>query len=144
MRAPVWGGFYLRNWVVQQSVRMIPWRMIEGTTFQLAVLRVLGARIGQRVYIQRGVDLSRGGWDLLEIGDDVTIGRDAELRLVILDKGEIVIGPVTRGYPCRCGGSRGDGSGLVFECLVITDGGSDNSPRGTMGRHSGKSGRSRA
>ena len=97
MRAPVWGGFYLRNWVVQQSVRMIPWRMIEGTTFQLAVLRVLGARIGQRVYIQRGVDLSRGGWDLLEIGDDVTIGRDAALRLVILDKGEIVIGPVTLG-----------------------------------------------
>ena len=97
MRAPVWGGFYLRNWVVQQSVRMIPWRMIEGTTFQLAVLRALGARIGQRVYIQRGVDLSRGGWDLLEIGDDVTIGRDAALRLVILDKGEIVIGPVTLG-----------------------------------------------
>jgi non-ribosomal peptide synthetase-like protein len=41
------------------------------------------------------VDLLRGGWDLLHIGDDVTVGCDAFIRLVDLDDGEVVVGPVT-------------------------------------------------
>ena len=45
--------------------------------FLPAVLRALGARVGRRVHIHRGVDLARGGWDLLEIGDDVTLAQDA-------------------------------------------------------------------
>ena len=95
MRAPVWSGFYLRNWIVQQAVRLVPWRTLEGTVFQHHALRALGARIGRGVHIHRGVDLLRGGWDLLDIGDDVTIGQDAAVRLVELDGGEIVVGPVT-------------------------------------------------
>jgi hypothetical protein len=47
------------------------------------------------VHIHRGVDLKQGGWDLLDLGDDVTISQDAELGLVDLDDGQIVIGPVT-------------------------------------------------
>jgi non-ribosomal peptide synthetase-like protein len=43
------------------------------------------------------VDLDNGGWDLLEIGDDATVGRDATLGLVELENGEIVVGPVTIG-----------------------------------------------
>jgi non-ribosomal peptide synthetase-like protein len=100
LRAPVWGGFYVRNWIVQQAVRLIPWMLLEGTIFQSVVLRALGARIGKRVHIHRGVHLIHGGWDLLEIGDDVTISRDASLRLVDLDNGEIVLGSVTIGSGC--------------------------------------------
>lgn len=94
-RAPVWGSFYVRNWLVQQAVRLVPWRMLAGTVFQQTALRALGARIGRRVHIHRGVDLQRGGWDLLEIADEVTISQDAAIRLVELDEGEIVVGPVT-------------------------------------------------
>ena len=97
LRAPVWGGFYLRSWIVQQMVRLIPWRILEGTVYQQHALRALGARIGRRVHIHRGVNLLQGGWDLLEIGDDVTLSQDAAVRLVDLETGEIVIGPVSLG-----------------------------------------------
>ncbi len=96
-RSPVWSGFYLRHWIVRQAARWIPWGTLEGTTYRLTVLRFLGARIGERVDIDRGVDLSQGGWDLLEIGDDVTIGRDASVRVVELDDGDVVIAPVRLG-----------------------------------------------
>ena len=97
LRAPVWGSFYVRNWVVQQTARIIPWRLLQGTVFQIAALRALGARIGCRVHIHRGVNLLQGGWDLLEIGDDVTLSQDAAIRLVDLDDGHVIVGPVSLG-----------------------------------------------
>lgn len=97
MRAPVWGPFYLRHWIVQQTVRLLPWRTLEGTVAQQMILRGLGARIGARVHIHRGVDLRRGGWDLLEIGDDATLSQEAMLRLTELDRGHLVVAPITIG-----------------------------------------------
>jgi non-ribosomal peptide synthetase-like protein len=94
---PVWGTFFVRNWMVQRVARGIPWWLIEGTEFQIAALRALGARIGRRVHIHRGVHLRQGGWDLLEIGDDVTIAQDASLGLVELDAGHIVVAPISLG-----------------------------------------------
>ncbi|HEX4858237.1 MAG TPA: hypothetical protein VFV17_04400, partial [Usitatibacteraceae bacterium] len=49
------------------------------------------------VHLHRGVNLLRGGWDLLEIGDDVTLNHSAALQLVDLDDGRIVFAPVTLG-----------------------------------------------
>ncbi|MEG3144908.1 amino acid adenylation domain-containing protein [Sphingomonas sp. RT2P30] len=95
VRTPVWSTLYLRHWVVLQAVRLVPWSLLQGTVFQQAVLRALGARIGRRVHIHRGVDLRRGGWDLLDIADDVSIGQDAIIGLVELDRGDIVIGSIT-------------------------------------------------
>ncbi len=100
LRAPVWGGFYMRNWIVQKTVRLVPWGLIEGTEFQMDALRALGARIGQRVHLHRGVDLLRGGWDLLEIGDDVSVGQDVALGLVEYEAGQILIGKVSLGNGC--------------------------------------------
>ncbi|MBI1764686.1 MAG: amino acid adenylation domain-containing protein [Acidobacteria bacterium] len=97
LRAPVWGGFYVRNWIVQQAVRVIPWTMLEGTVFYNSALRALGARIGARVHIHRNVNLREGGWDLLDIGDDVTLSQEASLRLVDLEDGDIVVGPIQIG-----------------------------------------------
>jgi non-ribosomal peptide synthetase-like protein len=94
---PVWSSFYVRNWMVHQVARAIPWWFIEGTEFQLAALRALGARIGQRVHLHRGVQLTGGGWDLLEIGDDVSVAQDASLGLVELDEGHVVVGGISLG-----------------------------------------------
>ncbi len=94
-RSPIWSGFYIRHWIVQQTARLVPWRLIEGTTVQQIILRALGVRIGARVYIHRRVDLWRGGWDLLTIGDDVTLSQEVMLRLVELDRGDIVVGSIT-------------------------------------------------
>ncbi len=97
VREPVWGSFYIRHWIVQQAVHLIPWRILEGTVFQHLVLRLLGAKIGKRVHIHRGVNLLHGGWDLLDIGDDVTLSREAFLRPVEYEGGQIVVGPITIG-----------------------------------------------
>ena len=97
IRAPVWGSFYIRNWMVQHAVRLVPWSALSGTVFQNAALRLLGARIGHRVHIHRGVNLLQGGWDLLEIGDDVTLSQEASIRLVELCAGEVIVLPVSLG-----------------------------------------------
>jgi non-ribosomal peptide synthetase-like protein len=93
-RAPVWGAFYTRHWIVVSTAQSIPWRWIEGTPVLPFVLRTLGARVGRRVYIHRGVDLQRGGWDLLSIGDGVTLAQDSAVRLVEFEDGQMVVGPV--------------------------------------------------
>ncbi|HEX4609892.1 MAG TPA: amino acid adenylation domain-containing protein [Urbifossiella sp.] len=114
-REPVWGGFYVRNWVVQQAVRLVPWGLLNGTVLQNAALRLLGARIGARVHIHRGVDLLRGGWDLLDIGDDATIGQEAALRLIELEDGQVVVGPVTLGRGSTVDTRAGVGPGAALE-----------------------------
>ena len=97
IRAAVWSGWYLRHWVVVQICRLIPWPLLQGSGLQQSILRLLGARIGRGVHIHRGVDLSRGGWDLLEIGDHVTLGQDVMVGLADLDRGDVVIGPIALG-----------------------------------------------
>ena len=113
LRAPVWGDFYVRNWIVQQTVRIVPWWLIEGTEFQCMALRALGAKIGRRVHLHRGVDLLHGGWDLLEIGDDVTVSQDVTLRVVELEAGEVVVGPITLGRGCTLEVHSGVGPGAT-------------------------------
>jgi len=95
--APVWGSFYLRNWVVQQVVRLVPWDLIEATELQNVALRALGAKIGRRVHFHHGVDVLHGGWDLLTVGDGVSVSQDAALHLVELEAGQVVVGPITLG-----------------------------------------------
>ncbi|MFK7742820.1 MAG: amino acid adenylation domain-containing protein [Planctomycetota bacterium] len=97
MRAPVWGSLYLRNWIVQRCAQVIPWNALRGTEFFNVALRMLGARVGKRVHIHRGVELVSGGWDLLSIGNDVTLSQDAIVGLVEYDDGDIVFGAITLG-----------------------------------------------
>ncbi len=95
-RYPVWGKFYWRNWLVQQLVGGIPWGLLGGTIFKCTLLRLLGAKIGKNVHIHNGVNIT-SGWDLLTLGDHVSLGRDAALRLVDLQEGHLVAGPITVG-----------------------------------------------
>jgi len=90
----VWSWFYLRHWIVEQTARLIPWSLLEGTTGYCAVLRMLGAKVGRRVHIHHGVNLQRGGWDLLMLGDDVSLGCDSWVGLVQLGGGCLHIAPV--------------------------------------------------
>jgi len=114
-REPVWGGFYVRNWIVGQAAGMIPWTTLEGTVFKNVVLRMLGAKIGARVHIHRGVNLNHGGWDLLEIGDDVTLSQEAAVRIVELEAGQIVIAPVSLGNGATLDVRAGVGGNTVVE-----------------------------
>lgn len=94
---PAWSGFYVRNWIVQQAVRMIPWRSFQSTEVVSVSLRALGARVGRDVHFHRGSVPLEGGWDLLDIGDRVTFAQEASLRLVDLESGQIHVGPIQVG-----------------------------------------------
>ena len=98
----VFSGEYLRHWIVGQASRSIPWSLLEGTTLYCGVLRLLGARIGKRVHIHRGVEI-RGGWDLLTIGHDVTLSQESSIGLVELTDGHRMLGPITIGDECTVG-----------------------------------------
>jgi carbonic anhydrase/acetyltransferase-like protein (isoleucine patch superfamily) len=97
IRTPVWSGYYLRHWIVVNAARTIPWNILAGTALYGSVLRALGANVGQRVHIHRGVNLQDGGWDMLTIGDDVTLACEAHIGLVELHRGCLCFGPVTIG-----------------------------------------------
>ena len=94
---PAWSGYHLRHWLVQRLAQLVPWGQLQGTALHGAVLRRLGARVGKAVHIHRGVDLTRGGWDLLTLGDGAVLGQDASLGLVELDAGCVVFAPVEVG-----------------------------------------------
>ena len=112
-RVSAFGGLRLRHWLVTSLVRLLPWSWIEGTELQSVVLRSLGARVGKRVHIGRGVDLSGGGWDLLELGDDVTLARDVDLGLCELDDGQLIVGAVCIGRGATLQARAGVGPDVV-------------------------------
>lgn len=97
MVAPVWGPFYTRHWLLVQIARLIPWDQLEGTHFYAMALRALGARVGEGLHVHRGVTLRDGGWDLLSIGEGVTLAQDASPRLHELEGGRIGFGPIRIG-----------------------------------------------
>jgi non-ribosomal peptide synthetase-like protein len=95
MRVRAWSGWHVRHWIVVRLAALAPWELLELVGIAPAVLRLFGARIGARVHIHRGVRLGDGGWDLLTLEDDATVGQDACLRVVELDRGCLVLGRVT-------------------------------------------------
>ena len=96
-RHPYLGSMYLRHWIVSQLARSIPWDLLESTGLRAALLRALGARIGEDVHLHRGVALHHGGWDLLEIGDGAALGRDVSVGLVTYDRQQLVFAPIRIG-----------------------------------------------
>jgi|688.fasta_scaffold01998_19 non-ribosomal peptide synthetase-like protein len=102
-RAPAWSSFHLRQWIVARLARRIPWSLLALTGLCSPVLRSLGARIGRRVHLHHGIQLSAGGWDLLEIGDDAMLSQDAALRLVDLEDGAIRVAPIRIGARATLG-----------------------------------------
>ena len=94
MTSPVWGGFFTRHWIVTSVARLVPWSLLAGTPLAPIALRALGAQVGRRVHVHRGVNLSRGGWDMLTIGDDVTLSQSASLRVADVVDGQLVVGPI--------------------------------------------------
>lgn len=108
LRVRAWSGWHVRHWIVVRLAALAPWDLFELIGVAPVVLRLFGARIGSRVHIHRGVRLGDGGWDLLTLEDDATIGQDACLRVVELDAGCLVFGTVT----VRRGGTLGTRAGL--------------------------------
>ena len=88
----------LMKWVQYMSaahiVRLVSGTMFRGSPLWTAYLRMNGARIGKRVFINT---LSIGDHNLLELGDDVVIGADVHISGHTVEDGMVKTGGVRVG-----------------------------------------------
>jgi len=94
---PAWSSRHVREWIVEQVGGTIPWSIAEGTALTAWGLRRLGARVGRDVHMHRGVNVLRSGWDLLALGDGVTLCQDAAVLVSRIDCGGVEHGRVAIG-----------------------------------------------
>ena len=119
---PYWTTTHLRLWIVSRAARRIPWRWLAGTPLAGFTLRVLGAEVGRGVHIARGVDFSHGGWDLLHLGDEVVLARDAAVRTVEHGRDGLVTGRIEIGAGAVVGVRAYVGpSGVLGDDAILTD-----------------------
>ncbi len=98
-----WSGRHVREWIVEQIASAIPGSIAEGTELTAWALRRLGARVGRGVHVHRGVNVLRSGWDLLELGDGVTLCQDAAVLTGRIERGGIERGRVSIGAAATIG-----------------------------------------
>ncbi|MFE3167060.1 Pls/PosA family non-ribosomal peptide synthetase [Streptomyces sp. NPDC059224] len=92
---PVWGLAYVRFWLVKVLIHANPMILLAGTPLYVLYLRALGARIGRGVTIlTRTVPVCT---DLLTVGADTVIRKDAFLLCYRAHAGHIQTGPITLG-----------------------------------------------
>ena len=119
---PIWSQVYVKYWLLERISRLIPWGWISGSPLHTWTLRQLGATIGERVYLHRGVDLSAGGWDLITISEGVTIGRDASLRPIEYERLQMRRGHIKIGAGASLGIRSGVSTGgEVGRDSILTD-----------------------
>lgn len=91
---PMWGGYYFRWWLVRRFLSVMPTHYMAGTPMMRIYYRLLGARIGSGAYLGlRDIDAP----DLVEIGREAIISKNAVLATVGIERGLLRIGKVTVG-----------------------------------------------
>ncbi len=97
---PLWGSYYFRWWLVNTIQGAIPVAYLAGTPLLNIYYRLMGARIGANVHL--GAE-NFSIFDLLEIGDDTSIGTDASVPGYTIEDGMLKIAPVKIGKRCFVG-----------------------------------------
>jgi non-ribosomal peptide synthetase-like protein len=97
---PLWSGYYWRFWLVRQVGSFVPLMLLTGSPLLNWYYRLMGAKIGQDVYLGT-TDLL--AYDLLEIGDRSSIGTDCNLMGCEIIDGWLVIDRITVGQSCCIG-----------------------------------------
>src|SRR5258708_16031745 len=70
---------------------------LEGTSFMSAFMKLMGARIGRRAYINT-TDWTET--DLINLGEDVAINDNAPLQAHLFDGRVMKVGPIQAGPRC--------------------------------------------
>lgn len=131
---PIWSAQGVRYWLVEHSVRLIPWMLFEGTALVPVILRMLGARIGRNVHFHRRTVPLCGGWDLLDIADDVTVSQEASLRIMDIKSGMYITAPillesgVVVGIRATVAGGAAMGAGSILAPLAALEPGVTTGP----------------
>jgi serine acetyltransferase len=100
---------WARSMVATHIVRVVAGTLFRGSPVWTAYLRLAGARLGRRVYVN---SLAVTDYNLLEFGDDVVIGDGVHLS------GHTVEGGLVKTAACRLGSNVTIGLGSVLEIGV--------------------------
>ena len=122
-RHPLWGGFFLRFWLVDKMMAMAPLALLAGTPLLGNYYRLFGARIGKGVILASPlVHLP----DLITIGAGSSVNTGSHIFTYRVEQGYLVLEPVTIGADCVIGSNSvvmpgtvmADGSGLGDQSLL--------------------------
>ena len=100
---------WVRHVVAIHLVRTLAGTLFRGSPVWTAYLRLSGARLGRRVYVN---SLSISDYNLLDFGDDVVIGADAHIS------GHTVEGGVVKTAGVRLGRNVTIGIGSIVDIDV--------------------------
>jgi acetyltransferase-like isoleucine patch superfamily enzyme len=100
-RYPIWSSYYLRWWFVDVCRKFIGRGVFGSHDFVLNFYyRLLGAKIGKHARISLEAELAE--YDLVTIGEDAAV-EYATIRAFGVDKGSMILGPVTVGSQASVG-----------------------------------------
>jgi hypothetical protein len=85
---------WARSMAATHVVRFFAGGLFRGTPVWTAYLRLAGARLGRRVYVN---SLAMTDYNLLEFGDDVVVGHDAHLSGHTVEHGIVKTAPLRLG-----------------------------------------------
>ncbi len=97
---PLWSLYYWRFWFVRQVLSFVPIFLLTGSPLLNWYCRLMGAKIGQDVYLGTSDFLV---YDLLTIGDGSSIGTDSSLIGCEVVDGWLKIDRITVGKDCVVG-----------------------------------------
>ncbi len=87
----LWGSYYFRFWIVDKVINICPITYFTGTNIMNVFLRLLGAKVGKNTYINTS---AISVFDLLKIGNNVSICTDSHLRGFTITDGYLNIGSI--------------------------------------------------
>ncbi|RUM37524.1 MAG: peptide synthetase, partial [Desulfobulbus sp.] len=120
---PLWGGFFLRFWLVDKMMAMAPLALLAGTPLLGAYYRLVGADIGSGVVLASPLLHLP---DLITIGKDTCVNTGSHIFAYQVRRGRLILEPVTIGAGCVIGSNSvimpgagmEDGSGLGDQSLL--------------------------
>ncbi len=122
-RYPLWGSYYFRWWLVSRLQSLSGAGLFVGTPLMPLYYRLMGAKVGRHCALDTGLC---SAWDLISIGDRVSIGADTQLLGAKVEDGYLNLGKVSIGNDCFVGlhcalgihSSMGDGARLDDQSLL--------------------------
>lgn len=93
-RYPLWGGTYLRLWMVEHLIMLSPMPVLSGSPLMAPFLRALGAKVGSDCHIGTSAVSYPA---MVTIGDGASIGYNTDIRPWHVADGWVLVEPVTVG-----------------------------------------------
>ncbi len=122
----LWGSYYFRFWIVGKVTAICPVIYFTGTAIMNWFLRMMGAHIGRNCYINTP---AINAFDLLSVGNDVSICTDTHLTGYTIEDGWLKIDKIELGDKafvgtrcCLAQNSKIGKGGSIEDLTLVNDG----------------------